>query len=72
MKLYDKHFFHTMKLFDKHFSINKNTKNFCFEILCFIRNTNHGFFVITKPRVQLAVTTQINRIWSTRVVVHKN
>ena len=37
MKLYDRHFFHAMKLYDKFFSINENSKNFCFEISCFIQ-----------------------------------
>ena len=32
MKLYDKHFFHTMIRF---FSINDYSKKFCFEIACF-------------------------------------
>ena len=33
------------------FYINETTKNFCFEILGFNRNTNQGFFVIIKPSV---------------------
>ena len=33
-----------MKFYDKHFSINENSKNFCFEISCFNRNSSQGFF----------------------------